>query len=131
MSCIITKNKSIFHKLNTTFYNINIISNIINSITHKVKSKSNNINNIFFIVYLQFNNINMLNSRRQNESYKVSSKEQKDYINCKWRGWRVKISPGVHPSKKESNFITNIRVSNSIFIWNPQASKACVKRVKL
>ncbi len=83
MSCIITKNKSIFHKLNTTFYNINIISNIINSITHKVKSKSNNINNIFFIVYLQFNNINMLNSRRQNESYKVSSKEQKDYINCK------------------------------------------------
>ena len=43
-----------------TFYNINIIYNIINSITHIVKSKSNNINNIYFIVYLQFNNTNML-----------------------------------------------------------------------
>ena len=43
-----------------TFYNISGIFSIINSIIHKVKSKSNNINNIYFIVYLQFNNINML-----------------------------------------------------------------------
>ena len=31
---------------------MNTISNNINTITHKVKSKSNNINNIYLIVYL-------------------------------------------------------------------------------